>query len=352
MLRTMIVCVLRFSTTCLLATTVHLSHAAEAKWANPIDGPWTDPANWTTDPVFPENRTPMLADTYDVFLDAVQVPASPEFIYTATLDGREIFVDSVSIASDQARLRLTNQATLEVTQSFGVYANATTRLGSHLLIEQGSVLSTDNAANDTVLVAVGPFGDDTVGRVVIDGVGSRWRGETVWIGTPNPLTNDETGVGELEVSNHAAAVIDWLVIGEASHLRLIDGGRLDLERFEGSGHFSLQIDDLSHFQPPIVVDGPAQFDFFDVVLSFASDTVRPGTFQFLQAHSISRGDLPDANVIVHGVAPSLISVDLANGQFTIVPEPSGGCLLVVGVLLLGGIRCIRRRGRVNEQAWR
>ncbi len=69
----------------------------DAIWLNAVSGNWADAANWSTDPVFPNNN----GTTFDVFITPTGAA------YTVTLDAM-ITIDSLDMPSADATLDLTN----------------------------------------------------------------------------------------------------------------------------------------------------------------------------------------------------------------------------------------------------
>jgi hypothetical protein len=54
--------------------------ADTASWLNPVSGNWTDATKWSTNPIYPNNRTPTPDTHYSVIIDAAGAP------YTVVLD--------------------------------------------------------------------------------------------------------------------------------------------------------------------------------------------------------------------------------------------------------------------------
>src|SRR5690349_16611660 len=74
-----------------------LVSADTANWLNPVDGNWTDPTKWSSNPVYPHSGSPAAAATVGAGGSA----------YTVTLDagsalGGSITVDSLTLNSTDA----------------------------------------------------------------------------------------------------------------------------------------------------------------------------------------------------------------------------------------------------------
>jgi hypothetical protein len=93
-----------------------------ALWLNPVDGNWTDPTKWSTDPFYPNNGSPA-ATTYDADIGAVGPVGTS---YAVSLSA-PVSVGTVTIDTNQATLAIASGATLNVgtrLTSFGTIAHS------------------------------------------------------------------------------------------------------------------------------------------------------------------------------------------------------------------------------------
>ena len=73
--------------------------AINASWVAPVDGNWTNPTAWSSNPAFPNMDQPNPGDLYNVTIGAEG--ATP---YTVSL-GTDIIVSRLSISSNLATLQ-------------------------------------------------------------------------------------------------------------------------------------------------------------------------------------------------------------------------------------------------------
>src|SRR5581483_10524206 len=103
--------------------------ATSASWLSPADGSWTDAANWSTKPAYPNNAQPNPADLYSVTIGAAGSA------YTVTLNS------DISISS-----LLLNSADAQLLQQFGtlrlVDGGGTISAGDYVL-NNGTLASDD-----------------------------------------------------------------------------------------------------------------------------------------------------------------------------------------------------------------
>lgn len=74
-----------------------------ADWLNPVSGNWIDPANWSINPVFPDNGQPSSTDTYSVLIDASGAPYAVTF-NSSSLATPTVVVDDITLNSTNATL--------------------------------------------------------------------------------------------------------------------------------------------------------------------------------------------------------------------------------------------------------
>lgn len=87
----------------LLALSCPAMGATTSTWLNPVNGDWTDPANWSTNPNYPNNGFPTTADTYNAIISALGAP----YTVTASAAPGSITVESLVVGSPAATVNLT-----------------------------------------------------------------------------------------------------------------------------------------------------------------------------------------------------------------------------------------------------
>lgn len=79
-----------------------------ATWLSPVDGNWSDPTQWSTNPSYPNNGLPP-GSLYDAVIDATGNP------YTITLDSADVTLRNLTLNSPQATL--VNRRTLRTLET-------------------------------------------------------------------------------------------------------------------------------------------------------------------------------------------------------------------------------------------
>ena len=175
-----------------------------SSWLAAASGDWDDATQWSTDPNFPNNGSPLATDTYDVTIDATGPP------YTVTLD-TNITIDNLSLDSSDATVSHTT-GTFVVTGtaavSNGTYAvNGGTLQGGTWNVTAGtlSFAGIDTIVNATVNVdASGArFGADGNGTLTLN------SGSTVNLNVASSrITSDILSAGDGTVINQGTIVAD------------------------------------------------------------------------------------------------------------------------------------------------
>ena len=173
------------------------SAATTSNWSNATSGNWNTPANWSSNPNYPNNGTPA-GSTYNVNL-AVSGSA-----YTVTLDG-DVAVSNLTINSAAATLSQTN---------------GTLSLTGNLAIQSGAYL----------------LGDATISGGRLTTVGSSVLTVTpTMFWTPATL-NNTTVAGNVLVQNSARLVSSTDLTLDAGTIKLLSGSTLELDgAITGSG---------------------------------------------------------------------------------------------------------------------
>ena len=162
-----------------------------ANWLNPADGTWITPANWSSNPNFPNNGTP--ANTvYNAVINATGVP------YTVTL-ASAVTVQGFTLDSNDATLSLNGGAILQTTDTSSVQAgnllmNGGILRGGTLNLAGGALSFSNNSNNRLDGVTVNGNFDLGVSHIARLQNGTQLNGVVTLSGNSSTLALDQSSV--------------------------------------------------------------------------------------------------------------------------------------------------------------
>ena len=266
--------------------------ATPSSWVSPVSGSWIDGSRWSTNPLFPNNGTPPGA-TYDATIGAAG--AAYEVLFDATaLSGGQVTVDSLTVASPDARLRvaagsLNSVGLIDVGPgTFSVEGPATIS-ASHARVNGGGTMHLVADLNATTLTVAGASGIATFtlngqvaanridlgpgghfdqmalsfpGQLLFDNfhqTGGLARYSQFWVGVQERGETYRIGAGSFEVNAgmYVGRGNDGTFVQTGGNVRV--SALLNLGVFDGTGRYELSGGSLESFTQVVGDRSPATF---------------------------------------------------------------------------------------------
>ena len=196
----------------------------DARWATPVSGDWTDPAQWSTNPFYPNNGNPA-ESVYQVRLD---VPG-PD--YTVTLSA-PVEVGSTLISSPAATLEQSGGTFNVGSLSLGALGGAADyrMTGGSLTVNELSVgynsLGSENTSagsfeqlsgqvdvTGAVRVGIGPSFRPATGTLIVSGPGTRYNAVSTSLLQAHRIGDSAGGTGVALFTNFASVTLGRAEIG-------------------------------------------------------------------------------------------------------------------------------------------